>query len=75
VSTVRWTTVGDYNINYSDTSDRALRWGLHHHGFSAPPEDRHFHPPRAAKSTDSQVEPSRLGELTVGVVARAVHLL
>ena len=75
IFTVRWTTVGDYNIHYSDTADRDLRWDLHSHGFSAPPDDRHFHPPPDAKSTDSQVEPSRLGELTVGVVARAVHLL
>ena len=75
VFTVRWTTVGDYNIHYSDASDRDLRWDLHLHGFSAPPDDRHFHPPPDAKSTDSQVEPSCPGELTVGVVARAVHLL
>jgi len=75
VFTVRWTTVGDYNIHYSDTSDRDFRCGLHPHGFSTSPDDRHSHPPPDAKSTDNQVKPRRLGELTVGVVARAVHLL
>ena len=75
VLTVRWTTVCDYNIHYSDASDRDLRWDLHPHSFSAPPDDCHFHPPPDAKSTDSPVEPSRLGELAVGVGARAVHLL
>ena len=44
VFTVRWTTTGDYNIHYSDTSDRNLRWDLHPHGFSAHPDDSHFHP-------------------------------
>ena len=42
---VRWTTAGDYNIHYSDTSGRNLRWDIHSHDFSAQPDDGHFHPP------------------------------
>ena len=73
--TVRWTTVGDYNIHYSDTSERNLRWDIHPHDYSAPPDDRHFHPPPDASSADDDVEASCLGEPSVDIVARAVHLL
>jgi hypothetical protein len=31
VFTVRWTTVDDYNIHYSDTSELDLRWDTHLH--------------------------------------------
>jgi hypothetical protein len=75
VFTVRWTTVNDYNIHYSDTSEQDLRWDLHPHDFSAPPDDRHFHPPPDASSADDHVEESCLGEPLVDLVARAVHLL
>lgn len=75
IFTVRWTTVGDYNIHYSDTSERNLRWDIHPHDFSAPPDDRHFHPPPNASSADTHVEASCLGEPSVDLVARAVHLL
>ncbi|AKH98154.1 hypothetical protein [Halanaeroarchaeum sulfurireducens] len=75
VFTIRWTTVNDYNIHYSDTSEHDLRWDLHPHDFSAPPDDRHFHPPPDASSADDHVEASCLGEPSVDLVARAVHLL
>ena len=75
IFTVRWTTAGDYNIHYSDTSGRNLRWDVHPHDFSAPPDDRHFHPPPDASSADTHVEASRLREPSVNIVARAVHLL
>lgn len=75
VFTVRWTTVDDYNIHYSDTSAQDLRWDLHPHDFSVPPDDRHFHPPPEASSADGDVEASCLGEPSVDLVARAVHLL
>ena len=73
--TVRWTTVDDYNIHYSDTSERDLRWDIHPHDFSASPDDRHFHPPPDASSADNHVEASSLGDPSVELVARAVHLL
>lgn len=73
--TVRWTTVDDYNVHYSDTSERNLRWDIHPHDFTAPPEDRHIHPPPDASSGDTHVEPSCLGEPSIPLVARGVHLL
>ncbi len=75
IFTVRWTTVDDYNIHYSDTAGRNLRWDIHPHDFSAPPDNRHFHPPPDASSTDIDVENSCLRESSIEVVARAVHLL
>ena len=75
IFTVRWTTAGDYNIHYSDTSGRNLRWDIHPHDFSAPPDDRHFHPPPDASSADTHVEKSCLKEPSVDIVARAIHLL
>lgn len=75
IFTVRWTTVDDYNIHYSDTSGHNLRWDVHPHDFSAPPDNRHFHPPPDASSADTHVEASCLGETSVDLVARAVHLL
>jgi hypothetical protein len=75
VFTVRWTTVGDYNIHYSDSSGRDLRWGHHPHTFAAPPDARHFHPPPDASSADTHVEASCLETASIAVVARAVHLL
>lgn len=72
--TVRWTTVDDYNVHYSDTSGRNLRWDVHPHDFPAPPDDRHFHPPPDASGADNHVEASCLGNSSVDLVARAVHL-
>lgn len=73
--TVRWTTMGDYNIHFSDTAGRNLRWDIHPHDFSIPPDDRHFHPPPDASSADDFVEASCIEEARVSLVARAVHLL
>ncbi len=73
--TVRWTTVGDYNVHYADTSDRNLRWDIHPHEFSTPSGDRHFHPPPDASKLDEDVEPSCIDANRVALVARAVHLL
>ena len=75
IFTVRWTTAGDYNIHYSDTSGRNLRWDIHPHDFSAPPDDRHFHPPPDASNADTHVEKPCLKEPSVDIVARAIHLL
>lgn len=74
VFTVRWTTVDDYNVHYSDTSERNLRWDIHPHDFPAPPDDRHFHPPPDASHADDCVEASCLKGSSVDLVARAVHL-
>ncbi len=73
--TVRWTTVDDYNIHYSDTSGRNCRWDIHPHDFSAPPDERHFHPPPDASSADTHVEASCLREPSIEIVARGIHLL
>lgn len=75
VFTVRWTTVDDYNIHYSDSSGRDLRWDIHPHDFSAPPDERHFHPPPDASSADTHVAASCLEESSVEIVARGIHLL
>ena len=75
IFTVRWTTVDDYNIHYSDTSGRNLRWDIHPHDCSSPSDDRHFHPPPDASSADTHVEASCLREPSVDIVARAIHLL
>lgn len=75
IFTVRWTTVDDYNIHYSDTDERDLRWDSHPHDFPALADDRHFHPPPDASSADDQVVVSCLGDPSVALVARAVHLL
>jgi len=75
VFTVRWTAVDDYNVHYSDTAERNLRWDLHPHEFPAPLDDRHFHPPPDASSGDADVAESCLGDPSVALVARAVHLL
>ncbi len=75
VFTVRWTTVGDYNIHYSDTVDRNLRWDIHPHDYSYPPDDRHFHPPPDASSLDDRVEASCIETDQIALVARAVHLV
>jgi hypothetical protein len=72
---VRWTTVGDYNVHYSDTSDRNLRWDIHPHEFSTPSGDQHLHPPPDASNVDEDVEPSCIDADRVALVARAVHLL
>ena len=73
--TVRWTTVGDYNIHYSDMTGRDCRWDVHPHEFSSPPDDRHFHPPPDASNEDEDIEASCIEANRIDLVARAVHLL
>ena len=73
--TVRWTTAGDYNVHYSDTSERNLRWDVHPHEFPKPPDDRHFHPPPDASTGDEVVEASCIDTTRIALVARGVHLL
>jgi len=70
---VRWATNGDYNVHYTDSEDRNLRWDLHPHDFPRPTDDSHFHPPPNAASTADDVEPSCLEVTEVKLVARAVH--
>jgi hypothetical protein len=67
--------MGDYNVHYTDTSERNLRWDVHPHDFSAPRDDRHFHPSPNASNADADVAESCLGNPSVALVARAVHLL
>jgi hypothetical protein len=67
--------LGDYNVHYSDTSDHNLRWDIHSHKFSIPPDDRHFHPPPDVSNVDEDVDPSCIDANRVALVARAVHLL
>ncbi len=68
---IRWSTVGDYNIHYTDTA-RNLRWDLHHHGYTAPLDDRHYHPSPNASNDDEDVEKSCIEVQEVETVARAV---
>ena len=75
VITVRWTSIDDYIIHYSDSSNRDLRWDLHPHNFPAPQNERHFHPPPDASSADGHVKDSCIETNSVDLVARAVHLL
>lgn len=74
VFTVRWTTAGDYNIHYSDSAERNLRWDRHPHDFPLPSEERHFHPPPNATAEDDCVEDSSIETNHIVLVARAVHL-
>lgn len=74
VFTVRWTTAGDYNIHYSDSAGRNLRWDRHPHDFSLPFDERHFRPPPDATTEDDAVEASSIETDRIVLVARAVHL-
>ena len=72
---VRWTTVGDYNVHYTDSEDRNLRWDVHPHDFPHPAKDCHFHPPPNASNAPDDVEPSCIEVSEVVLVARAVRAL
>ena len=72
---VRWSTTDDYNIHYTDSAGVDLRWDRHPHEYPSPPAEFHFHPPPAAASTPTDVEPSRIDETRIDIVARAVHKL
>ncbi|MFC3959187.1 hypothetical protein [Halovivax cerinus] len=70
---VRWTSVGDYNVHYTDAEGRNLRWDVHPHDFPRPTDVRHFHPPPTASNVPADVEPSCIAVSEVVLVARAVH--
>lgn len=72
---VRWTTVDDYNVHYTDSDGRNLRWDVHPHDFPRPTDDHHFHPPPTASSVSDDVEASCIEVSEVILVARAVHVL
>ena len=73
--TVRWSVRDDYNLHYSDDTDRNLRWDVHPHEYAAPDGDGHYHPPPNASSDDDDVDPSCIGVAELVLVARAVHQL
>lgn len=68
---IRWSTVDDYNIHYTDT-DRDLRWDLHQHDYTSPLDDHHYHPSPDASKDDEDVEESCIELREVETVARAV---
>ncbi|GGJ16711.1 hypothetical protein GCM10008995_28290 [Halobellus salinus] len=73
--TVRWSVQEDYNVHYSDDTDRNLRWDVHPHEYTAPDGDGHYHPPPNASSDDGDVEASCIRVTELVLVARAVHQL
>lgn len=73
--TVRWSGEFDYNIHYSDSMDRNLRWDLHPHDYTAPENAAHYHPPPDASTDDDTVEAACIRVTEVLLVARAVHQL
>lgn len=68
---VRWSTVNDYNIHYSDVIPRGFRWDVHPHEYLEPTDDRHFHPPPNASKDEDDVEASCIEVSVVELVARA----
>jgi hypothetical protein len=73
--TVRWSVRDDYNVHYSDDTDRNLRWDVHPHDYTDPDGDGHYHPPPNAASDDADVEASCITVTELVLVARAVHQL
>ncbi|NHN41840.1 hypothetical protein G9C85_09380 [Halorubellus sp. JP-L1] len=73
--TVRWSVRDDYNVHYSDDTNRNLRWDVHPHEYTAPDGDVHYHPPPSASSNDGDVEASCIRVTEIVLVARAVHQL
>ena len=73
--TVRWATTVDYNVHYSDSLDRNLRWDLHPHEYTAPENAAHYHPPPDAATDDDAVEATCIRVTEVVLVACAVHQL
>ena len=73
--TVRWSVRDDYNLHYSDDTDRNLRWDVHPHEYTAPDGDGHYHPPPNASSDDDDIDPSCIGVTELVLVTRAVHHL
>ncbi|MFQ3284257.1 MAG: hypothetical protein ACI9TI_001610 [Natronomonas sp.] len=73
--TVRWSVRDDYNVHYSDDTDRNLRWDVHPHEYTAPDGDGHYHPPPNASNNDGDIGASCIGVTELVLVARAVHQL
>jgi hypothetical protein len=73
--TVRWSVRDDYNVHYSDDTDRNLRWDVHPHDYTDPDGDGHYHPPPNASTDDDDIEASCIGVTELVLVARAVHQL
>jgi hypothetical protein len=73
--TVRWSVRDDYNVHYSDDTDRNLRWDVHPHDYTNSDGDGHYHPPPNASSDDADVEASCIRVTELVLVARAVHQL
>lgn len=67
---VKWYRTSHYNVHHVDDAGVNYRYDYHP---KAGADDRHFHPPPDAPSTD--VEPSCIGVETPTLVARAVHKL
>lgn len=72
---VKWTVRDDYNIHYTDSMNRNLRWDVHPQEFPQPANDRHFHPPPNASSSPRDVAESCIEVSEVVLVARATHAL
>ena len=73
--TIRWSVWDDYNIHYSDSTGRDLRWDVHPNEYIRPNGDAHYHPPPDASSDDTDVEASCIEVTELVLVARAVHQL
>ena len=73
--TVRWSVRDDYNVHYSDDTDRDLRWDVHPHGYTRPDGEAHCHRPPNASSDHDDVDASCIGVTELVLVARAVHRL
>lgn len=70
-----WTTTDDYNIHYTDSEGRNLRWDVHPNEYPRAPEDKHFHPPPDTASDPNDVKDSHINVAEIELVARAVHTL
>jgi hypothetical protein len=72
---VGWTTRNDYNIHYTDTAGRNLRWDVHPNGYPHASKDKHFHPPPDASTDTSDVEDSCIDMSEIELVTQATHKL
>lgn len=72
---VRWSTEDDYNLHYTDSEGRNLRWDRHRHQYPTPDDDTHFHPPPEASVSPGDVERSCIDERRIDIVARTVQKL
>lgn len=72
---VVWTTKDDYNIHYTDSRARDLRWDVHPNDYPNSPDTKHFHPPPDASSEPRDVAESCIEVCEIVLVARATHKL